>query len=425
MAFGCSRQVLRSLPAECVHVVATSSPYWGLRAYSAEAKPEEIGREKTPAEYVDAMVDVGRAVRHVLRADGVWILNLGDTYGGAPGISDKNLLLIPFRVALALQADGWIVRSAVPWIKGNCMPESVTDRLTVAHETVFVLVQSKRYFWDADAVRVPHVRAWDERNGGTMGRPPCGTKEALRIGKGENHHGPYPLPHPLGRNLRTSDIWLAGLDSLEEQLEAYLAHVRALRAQKGLLTDPEGHAAGLLVNPVPYSGAHFAAYPPRLIAPLIRAATSERGCCPHCGAQWVREVEIAGETARDRAARMGETKNTDYPGRSATFGARQGLNHKGNHDSSRRRVTAAWSPSCPCPAHEPIPPIVLDPFGGSGTTSQVARALGLRSILVDLYEQNAPLIRERMAAELDPAELKPIPRPEPPKEDERQLRLVM
>lgn len=408
MAFGCSRQVMRSsLPADCVHVVCTSPPYWGLRAYSPEAKPEEIGREKTPGEYVDAMVDVGRAVRHVLRGDGVWILNLGDTYEGA----SKNLLLIPSRVALALQADGWVVRSAVPWVKVNAMPESVTDRLTVAHETVFVLVRSKRYFWDADAVRVAAEQraypTWEQRkkDGAAIRRGDPGVS-------GDRCHWPGLGVSDGGRNLRTSDIWLAGLDSLEEQLEAYLAHVRALRERKGMLTEPDGSLAGMLVNPVPYTGAHFAAYPPRLIAPLIRAATSERGCCPHCGAQWVREVErIPSISAQKKwnGATAQESKGVSRPGRFV--------------DASM--TTLGFSPSCSCPTHEPIPSVVLDPFGGSGTTSQVARALKLRSILIDLYEKHAPLIRERMAIELDPAELKPIPRPEAQHEDERQLQFAI
>jgi DNA modification methylase len=169
--------VLRGLPDESVHCCVTSPPYWGLRDYG---EPGQLGLEATPEEYVANMVGVFREVRRVLRDDGTLWLNLGDSYGGAAGNTrgdgagggaargdsmgfgaisrvkaatrSKDLVGIPWRVAFALQADGWWLRQDIIWQKPNPMPESVRDRCTKAHEYVFLLSKSARYHYDADAI---------------------------------------------------------------------------------------------------------------------------------------------------------------------------------------------------------------------------------------------------------------------------------
>ncbi|MFM2094432.1 MAG: hypothetical protein RIS70_1556 [Planctomycetota bacterium] len=168
---------LKALPDAGVHCCVTSPPYFGLRDYGHE---EQIGLESTPTEYVERLVSVFREVRRVLRDDGTLWLNLGDSYsaggrgGGAkdsiqshnigsttgavfnswsvPGFAPKNLLGIPWRVAFALQADGWYLRQDIIWHKPNPMPESVTDRCTKAHEYIFLLSKSQRYHYDAQAI---------------------------------------------------------------------------------------------------------------------------------------------------------------------------------------------------------------------------------------------------------------------------------
>lgn len=134
---------MQSLTESCVHCVVTSPPYWGLRDYGVGG---QIGLEKTPAEYVSRLVEVFREVRRVLRDDGTLWLNLGDSYNG------KNLAGIPWRVALALQDDGWYLRQDVIWHKPNPMPESVRDRCTKAHEYVFLMTKRERYFYDSAAI---------------------------------------------------------------------------------------------------------------------------------------------------------------------------------------------------------------------------------------------------------------------------------
>ena len=165
------REGLAQLAEGSVQCCVTSPPYWGLRDYGVAG---QIGLEDTPEAFVLTMVDVFRAVRRVLRDDGTCWVNLGDTYnantgagfnGNAKrpkearetklkntGLPAKNLLGIPWRVAFALQADGWFLRSDIIWHKPNPMPESVTDRPTKAHEYVFLLTKSARYFYDADGV---------------------------------------------------------------------------------------------------------------------------------------------------------------------------------------------------------------------------------------------------------------------------------
>jgi DNA modification methylase len=249
---------LAAIKDNSVHCCVTSPPYWGLRDYGVEG---QLGLEKTPQEYIAKMVEVFREVRRVLRKDGTCWLNVGDSYAmtsmrgknstfhglidqskqGIVGISKsipdglkpKDLCLIPFRLAIALQEDGWWVRSDIIWAKPNPMPESVTDRPTKAHEYLFLLAKSERYYFDQDAVRIPLARLWDDNNGGSWAHThlqPDGTKAG-------HHSGAYPRPNPHGANIRT--VW----------------------------TIP--------TQPTPE--AHFATFPEALIVPCIKAGCPEGG----------------------------------------------------------------------------------------------------------------------------------------------------
>jgi len=170
------REVLKTLDEESVQCVVTSPPYWGLRDYGVDG---QLGLEATPEEFVENMVDVFREVKRVLRKDGTLWLNLGDTYCGTghkgehtdpkhkegrngqkialnnkvAGLKSKDLIGIPWRVALALQADGWYLRSDIIWNKPNPMPEAVKDRPTKSHEYIFLLTKSAKYYYDAEAIK--------------------------------------------------------------------------------------------------------------------------------------------------------------------------------------------------------------------------------------------------------------------------------
>lgn len=252
---GDCRDVLGSLPDGSINCCVTSPPYFGLRDYGVEG---QLGLEPTPDEFVSAMVEVFREVRRVLRDDGTLWLNLGDSYandgkwGGSTGgkhasalhgnsgigrrllttgLKPKDLIGIPWRVAFALQADGWYLRQDIIWHKPNPMPESVTDRCTKAHEYIFLFAKSERYYFDVDAIREPYATA--DRRGPRRSYKP-GSASSHRLDDGhEEMTGPFAgLPlNPNGRNRRS--VWT--------------------------------------VSTKPFKGAHFATFPPDLIEPCVLA----------------------------------------------------------------------------------------------------------------------------------------------------------
>jgi len=247
---GDCREILPTLPAGSVQCCVTSPPYFGLRDYGVAG---QIGLETTPNEFIAAMVEVFREVRRVLADDGTLWLNLGDSYamstkgaGGQgkqhtnagsvhadrswripTGFKPKDLLMIPARVALALQADGWWLRSHIIWHKPNPMPESVTDRPTSSHESIFLLTKSARYFYDAEAVK---------ENSTEFERTPNRARVDTGIRKGKTD---------------------ARIDAVNQ------CGVNELRNLRNVWT----------VATQPFSGAHFATFPPALIEPCIKAGS--------------------------------------------------------------------------------------------------------------------------------------------------------
>ena len=231
------RDVLPTLEAGSVQCAITSPPYWGLRDYGVKG---QIGLEPTPDAYVATMVAVFRDVRRVLRDDGTLWLNLGDSFGA------KQLLGIPWRVAFALQADGWYLRSDIVWAKGvsfcpdysgSVMPESVTDRPTKSHEYLFLLTKSARYYYDADAVREPHKAASLER-----------VKKPLSVKKLDK-----------SRNDISGLQWDGSPAVASRWTPAGGRNLRSVWT----------------INPKPYSEAHFATFPTTLVEPCVKAGSKK------------------------------------------------------------------------------------------------------------------------------------------------------
>src|SRR5574343_372878 len=339
---------LKSLPEKSVHCVVTSPPYWGLRDYGVEG---QIGLEKTPEEYVSKMVQVFREVRRVLRDDGTAWVNMGDNYAtggyephdkgaalngydcpagwaaasrgqgamkiaGVGGLKQKDLVGMPWRLAFALQADGWYLRSDIIWSKPNPMPESITDRPIKSHEYVFLLTKKARYFYDADAVREGYSR--DPLTLGNTNRTKIKGIDSMAKGSSDFmvKYGDDSEVNPAGRNRRT--VW------------------------------------EIATQPTPE--AHFATFPEALVEPCIKAGTSERGCCSVCGAPWVRVIEKEIPEARGNKHRdNGYVSPSKIP--------------RSKNDLNPIVRTVDWQSACTCNA-ETVPCTVLDPFGGSGTVAK-------------------------------------------------------
>ena len=332
--FGDCRDTMRYLKAQGVRVqcCVTSPPYYGLRDYG---HPGQIGLEKTPAEYVAALVEVFEGVRDLLADDGVLWLNLGDSYagyhgnknsevptsstngwtngynenkrGGARpqdiGLKPKDLVGAPWRVAFALQEAGWYLRQDIIWHKPNPMPESVTDRCTKAHEYLFLLTKSERYYFDAVAIQ-EDAQIWTGR-AGTFDR--SGNPVADHVIPGQSAAQHRPRVNERDRKALRTDV--------ENR------HRSSIPGGQSLQAEPNGKRNRRSVWTVPtqpYSGAHFAVFPAALIEPCI----------------------LAGSRPGD---------------------------------------------------------VVLDPFMGSGTTAQVAQALGRQWIGCELNTEYAPLQQARTA----------------------------
>ncbi len=435
---GDSLRELAKMPAESVHMVVTSPPYFGLRSYGTPpqvfggdpacehdwqdaswradrygahdddrlsdkqstnggslghrggvhkqdtcrcgAWRGDLGLEPTMALYLDHMVEIFREVRRVLRADGTFWLNIGDSYGGSwgaqsrketpatvsrnqiinhpkkasntgsirdAGLKPKDLMMIPARLAIRLQDDGWYLRSEIIWAKKSPMPESVTDRPTSAHEKVFLFAKSQRYFYDAEAVKEAALPASTARMAqGYLGNDPERDRHSHH-GDGYQRGAGYGLATANQRN-----FWLLG--------------------------------------PEPFPEAHFATFVSEIPRRAILAGTSEKGVCQACGAPWVRQTAKTfvpqPDVSEARGVRCADGQkpmdaSSSWPGfpRGTTSAA-----------------TTGWSPSCRCPAAPPVPATVLDCFSGAGTSLVVADRLGRDAIGIELNPAYAAMAKRRI-----------------------------
>lgn len=283
--------VLPTLPAASVHCIVTSPPYYGLRDYGAEG---QIGLEQTPAEYIAKLVAVFREVRRVLRDDGTLWLNLGDSFandkkwGGATGgkhvaelhgqlvgrtkrdtgLKPKDLIGIPWRVAFALQEDGWWLRSDIIWHKPNPMPESVTDRPTKAHEYLFLMAKSERYYYDAQAIAEP-AQSWTGQ-AATFTRTGAVSQHVLPGQSAAQHRPDRERKGKAGKNAFRG-----------QGAEREGATGPANREGRNLVAVGYGPTRNKrtvwTVATKPYPEAHFATYPVELVRPCIMAGCPAGG----------------------------------------------------------------------------------------------------------------------------------------------------
>lgn len=478
---GDARERLREIPSNSIQCCITSPPYFGLRSYNTEPqiwggipvqggckhkwekenssarlvqftgggpnaicgntkniKTEDppsgqycgrcgawrgsLGLESSPAQYVSNLVEIFREVKRILRKDGTFWLNLGDSYfGDSPvrdcsgdqfnlekqtvrkrstggnrrsatsvgGLKSKDLCEIPSEVVRALRADGWWLRSRIPWLKRNSMPEPVDDRPTLSVEYWFLLTKTSDCYYDNEAVRTS------------------------------------------SRSRRNSDWFFDSWQGLYEE---------------------NGEPLALVVNPVGFREAHFAVFPPRSIIPFIKAGTSVRGSCAKCGSPWVRVVEKTRGKVTEAMKSAGCDKDGGYQGRDlknykpSRAQIPSGIKKRTLEAMQLETRTLGWRPSCKCygltiirdvpimptkpgdpeklekwkaevkeweqevkdwrqewetvkPLYDvcdTIPCIVLDPFVGSGTVPVVAKDLGRDFIGIDLSEDYVQMAQKRV-----------------------------
>ncbi len=376
-------QVTHPMVAETLNgASATRSPRTSTSCIHCGAWKGELGLEPAPEVYVDHLAGVFDEIRRVLRLDGTLWLNLGDTYcthpagltgekrwkastleirdrtgaeqagsidKRAPHLKEKDLVGTPWKVAFELQRRGWWLRADCIWSKRNPMPEPTRDRPTRSHEYVFLLTSSRRYFYDAEAVREPLRESSLRRLRHHLPNPVDNPAYRSKHPRGDFHR--FPLltnTDPTGRNLRS--VWQIATQ--------------------------------------PYRGAHFATFPEALPEICIRAGTSEKGACARCGVSWVHKVRAEG----------GGIGHDWHPEKSLAMGRGQGIAAPGIHDGTYRRVDLGYRKACSCETERVVPCLVLDPFMGSGTVLAVARRLGRRSVGIDLNPAYTTLARERIEA---------------------------
>ena len=326
---------LRLLDDQSVHCCVTSPPYWGLRDYG---EPGQLGLEPTPDEYVANLVAVFREVKRVLRDDGTVWLNLGDSYalvgkwGGSSGgkndaakksgayirnkkewgdLKSKDLVGTPWRVAFALQADGWYLRQDIIWAKPNPMPESVTDRCTKSHEYIFLLSKSPKYYFDSAAIKEPTVSTHIAGNKSHKGQAAYESgDERMRTKAGLVDYCERQRTKRDSFKRAAKESAVPGQNTLQHREE---------RTESEYSLETRNKHSVWTVTTKPFKAAHFATFPPDLIEPCILA-----GC--------------------------------------------------------------------------PVGGMVLDPFGGSGTTGLVAQRYGRQAVLLELNPAYIDIAVARIAA---------------------------
>jgi DNA modification methylase len=388
-----------------VHMVATSPPYFRQRDYDVPDSrwPEviyapmfdlppiaiepwtgQLGREDNPFAFIGHCVHVCRLVARVLRSDGTLWLNMGDKYVGdggkagrdlknknrsreddalPPGFGvpgEKNLLGVPWRLALALQADGWTWRNEIIWEKPNASPHPVRDRLTVSHEPILLFSRSRDYYWDHEPIRTPLAESTKSREL---------YPRAFQRRENQSGHSENPgTPRVTGEQC-----------SVRHDHESPSSPAGAQR--RTVWRYPTRHALE----------GHYAVWPHDLVAPMILAATSGYGCCKGCGAPYARIVEA--EPPPEDIQPRSRKKVPGQPDK-ADLGRNNRLLCAWRETHPPR--TVGWRKSCSCETQEIVRPVVLDPFGGEMSTGEEACRLGRDFVGIDADPKNIRVGRKRL-----------------------------
>ena len=382
---------IQELDDNSIDCVVSSPPYWGLRDYGVEG---QLGLETTYQEHIKNIVEIFRAMKPKLKETATIWLNYGDSYAATVNgtkvkdiknddrgfvdkpfstiqgvLKPKDLVMIPNRIAIALQDDGWWIRSEIIWHKPNPMPESVKDRPTSAHEKIWLITKSKKYYYDADAIRVPQKQDSIARAG----------RDVWKNNKTDS--GNYSIPN------------VDSAKKLNQKVLDTVAEGKIPMANKRNVWT---------VTTKPFKGAHFATFPKDLIEPCIKAGCPEK-ICVECGKPYIRKIKI-GNYNKEYQKSCGGNVDGKYTGKSTK-------NYKGakaqNPSETKKRILESLKEkidlglhkNCECNTQDYKPGIVLDPFGGSGTTGIVSKHLKRKAILIELNEEYISIAKKRINKE--------------------------
>lgn len=480
---------LAKLPAESVHCVWTSVPYYGLRSYGTEPQiwggdadcphewhewhewhdvreETEVAKSRTTQRFykdpsrrfngnhqrhiagqfcklcaawrgehglepdlgvwLDHEVLIWRAVRRVLRQDGTVWLNVGDAYAtsanGRPAAETKAIgdddrtfrdkpfstvggafkakdrLMMPARLAIHLHEDGWFIRDEIVWFKKNPMPSSIKDRTTPAHEMLYLLTKSARYFYDQAAIREPLATSSIKRLTQPTIMDQKGGKKAdayeeAGLNDRTNAQRPNEIVQGMALRLRQKpsgwDTAAGGHSSLRRN-----AGDERKEANPGFWEGADRNKRSVWsIATEPFPEAHFATAPSKLVEPCIKAGTPEFGVCASCGAPWKRIIAKTFIPQADVSAARSIRGHDDQKPMDESNG------WQGYARGSASHGTTGWAPTCKCEINTPVPATVLDPFGGAGTTGLVADRLGRNAILIELKPEYAALAATRLTGD--------------------------
>lgn len=399
----------------------------------------QIGLEKNPEEYIKKIVSVYREVYRILKDDGTNWLNIGDSYfggGGSSGhteetlnmgrktksygavdsgnrnkkhpiIKPKDMVGIPFMLALALRADGWFLRQDIIWKKTSCMPESVTDRCTKSHEHIFLLTKNKKYYFDAIAIRTALAnstlndsRWFDEnyipptpdrnypgnasRGNGVLKRKSGNFERKDRPSApedtGKHQKGSVPWE---GETANRRDVW-----TIDEELPVWKWLFENAPASvidplwKKFIDDTQNVPDVWDITPATFRDSHFATFPTKIPELCIKAGTSEHGQCSKCGKSYVRitEKELK-PTAKASPGTVVDDRDESADDNDQASNRVKSGQMPGFYNDYK---TTGWKATCACQNAEVIPDVVLDPFMGAGTTALVAKKLNRNFVGIEI-----------------------------------------
>lgn len=370
--------MLPTLPSDHFHSIVTSPPYWRLRNYESAG---QLGLEPTIEAFVENTVIYCRELMRVLRPDGIFWLNLGSSYaadpttdgsdfddgranrrkrtsGGVPsGFKRKDLIGVPWIVALALQKDGWYLRSEVIWQKASPMPESCKDRPTRSHEHVFMLTKSPNYYFD-------HVGAQEECTGGAHTRGK-GTNPKAMVNKADGDRSMMP---------KQNDSFSKNMSGLVERRNARSVWKIASYSLKM---------------------KHFAAFPPELVRRCLAGTVGELGtCCGKCGKQPKRKTKAVRVPTRpgtnSKIQRGAARDGSPYDQHSGSI-----IGNRDRHRHVTHTETIGWTPSCKCDGVADVRCRVLDCFHGAGTTMKVCERFELEYTGIEINQEYVDSSMER------------------------------